>query len=272
MKWRTVPAVNIKLEQHIGSNTQMRSRSLLRWLLLHAAMPSAYVCSNPLSSFPHFPDQAPPFKQQVDAPMGEVLHLGHGLTGLFSIGLTGFFCGLIGCSCGFSTVAVQTWITKWSWDEKIIWSFYRHQICNILHDFKGLCAVKTKHEQHQIGNSTCIRLPSLHASMPSNHVCSKLSSPGFPHVPNQAPPRRQQLIVPDLVTPHLGHLSVTLKVVSSATGVVTCCSFVWSFIGGRRTFRLVGGAGTFFLVGGGGATTFSGCWYVEQRKESRSVR
>jgi len=43
----------------------------------------------------------------------------------------------------------------------------------------------------------------LHASMPSNHVCSNL--PSSPHLPNQEPPRRQQLDFPALLAAHLGH-------------------------------------------------------------------
>ena len=83
----------------------MHSRLLLGWLLLgwlllgawllHAAMPSAYVYSNPFSSFPHFPDQAPPSRQQLDTPIPEVLHLGHTCTGLLLVGAFGFFGGLL---------------------------------------------------------------------------------------------------------------------------------------------------------------------------------
>ena len=49
----------------------------------------------------------------------------------------------------------------------------------------------------------------LQACMPSPHVWPKLESPTSPHFLNQAPPRAQQLRLPDfLVVPHLGHPSV----------------------------------------------------------------
>ena len=42
--------------------------------------------------------------------------------------------------------------------------------------------------------------------MPSAHVCSNFVSPASPHFSNQAPPRAQQLRVPDpFVVPHLAH-------------------------------------------------------------------
>ena len=47
----------------------------------------------------------------------------------------------------------------------------------------------------------------LHACMPSIHVLLKLESPSSPHFLNQAPPRAQQLGLPDCLTvPHLGHV------------------------------------------------------------------
>ena len=52
----------------------------------------------------------------------------------------------------------------------------------------------------------------LHARMPSNHVCSNFESPPPlpPHLPNQAPPRLQQLSLPDLFAPHLLGLGLEL--------------------------------------------------------------
>ena len=52
------------------------------------------------------------------------------------------------------------------------------------------------------------RPPPAQAWKPSNHVCSKFGSPGCPQFPNQAPPREQQLDLPDLVAPHLAHVPV----------------------------------------------------------------
>ena len=44
------------------------------------------------------------------------------------------------------------------------------------------------------------------AWMPSTQVCSNRESPASPHLLNQAPPREQQLRLPDfLLKPHLGH-------------------------------------------------------------------
>ena len=48
----------------------------------------------------------------------------------------------------------------------------------------------------------------VQAWMPSSHVCSNVVSPTSPHCLNQAPPRAQQLNLPDfLVVPHLGQTS-----------------------------------------------------------------
>ena len=53
------------------------------------------------------------------------------------------------------------------------------------------------------------------AFKPSAHVWSKLGSPVSPQLSNQAPPRRQQLNLPALPTPHLGHaLEVVLVLVA----------------------------------------------------------
>ena len=43
------------------------------------------------------------------------------------------------------------------------------------------------------------------ALLPSFQVCSNFESPGLPHFWNHAPPRPQQLSLPDLLVPHLGH-------------------------------------------------------------------
>ena len=52
---------------------------------------------------------------------------------------------------------------------------------------------------------TRVNLPGQ-AWMPSPHVCSKLVSPRAPQFLNQAPPRAQQLYLPDFgMIPHLGH-------------------------------------------------------------------
>ena len=66
--------------------------------------------------------------------------------------------------------------------------------------------------------SDLVNLPSSQTRMPSGHVWSNSLSPGFPHFSNQAPPRTQQLSLPDFgLTPHLGHappaVCVTLVVV-----------------------------------------------------------
>ena len=46
----------------------------------------------------------------------------------------------------------------------------------------------------------------LQAWVPSNHVWSNLESPGLPHFPNQEPPPKQQLRLPDsLFIPQSGH-------------------------------------------------------------------
>ena len=66
--------------------------------------------------------------------------------------------------------------------------------------------------------------------MPSDHVCSRLELPPPPQVPNQEPPRPQQLILPDLpMAPHFGHaelmivvvMAVSVNIVTIGTIVVT---------------------------------------------------
>ena len=69
----------------------------------------------------------------------------------------------------------------------------------------------------------------LQAWMPSAHVCSNIESLESPHFLNQAPPRAQQLRLPDfLVVPHLGHpvllLGADVLVVVSAVPVVVSAS------------------------------------------------
>ena len=70
----------------------------------------------------------------------------------------------------------------------------------------------------------------LQAWMPSAHVCSNVESPASPHFLNQAPPRAQQLRLPDfLVVPHLGHpvlllLGADVLVVVSSVPVVVSAS------------------------------------------------
>ena len=53
--------------------------------------------------------------------------------------------------------------------------------------------------------------------MPCVHVWSKFESPVFPHLLNQAPPRAQQLRLPEFLTvPHLVHMGLTVVVVGVA--------------------------------------------------------
>ena len=67
----------------------------------------------------------------------------------------------------------------------------------------------------------------LQASMPSAHVWSNFGSPASPQFLNQAPPRAQQLCLPDfLVIPHL--VQVSMLVVRDGfipTGSVRACVF-----------------------------------------------
>ena len=79
-----------------------------------------------------------------------------------------------------------------------------------------------------LGNIACLPAndlgpgEALQACMPSNHVCSKFGSPKSPHFLNQAPPRKQQLILPSVVAPHLGQVigRVEALVVTAAIFVV----------------------------------------------------
>ena len=57
---------------------------------------------------------------------------------------------------------------------------------------------------------------ALHAWIPSYHLCSSFALPAAPQLPNQEPPRPQQLILPDfLIIPHLEHKELTLVVVAA---------------------------------------------------------
>ena len=56
---------------------------------------------------------------------------------------------------------------------------------------------------------------SLQARMPSDHVCIRLELPPLPQLPNQDPPRLQQLILPDfLMVPHLRHTELIIVVIT----------------------------------------------------------
>ena len=45
----------------------------------------------------------------------------------------------------------------------------------------------------------------VQAFTPSLHVCLNFVSPGCPHSPRQDPPGPQQVSIPMLLRPHLGH-------------------------------------------------------------------
>ena len=54
----------------------------------------------------------------------------------------------------------------------------------------------------------------VQASIPSSHVCSKVESPGFPHLLNQAPPGAQQLCLREsFFVPHAEHVLIGRMVV-----------------------------------------------------------
>ena len=60
---------------------------------------------------------------------------------------------------------------------------------------------------------------NLQALTPSCHVCSSLEFPALTQLPNQDPPRAQQLILPDFkMVPHSEHKEVML-VVATADGM-----------------------------------------------------
>ena len=57
---------------------------------------------------------------------------------------------------------------------------------------------------------TALDCRALHASKPSCHVCSRFALPAPPQLPNQEPPRAQQLRLPVfLMTPHVRHSETT---------------------------------------------------------------
>ena len=92
----------------------------------------------------------------------------------------------------------------WCWNLFFGWWWRRYDFFWLLirRTKKRITFGEIKCDQHHIGNSTRIHVRPLHTAMPSANVCSKLLSPGFPHFPTQAPPRRQQLILPEMVIPH----------------------------------------------------------------------
>ena len=64
----------------------------------------------------------------------------------------------------------------------------------------------------------------LQARMPSCHVCSTFTLPKAPQLPNQEPPRPQQLILPDFwVAPHLAHVESMVFVIAAAYSHVENC-------------------------------------------------
>ena len=71
----------------------------------------------------------------------------------------------------------------------------------------------------------------LQAWMPSTHVRLNCLSPTFPQFLNQAPPRAQQLCLPDLfLKPHFEHLAVAIADVGMTGGCV--------LVLGRTIFRV----------------------------------
>ena len=62
---------------------------------------------------------------------------------------------------------------------------------------------------------------ALQDRIPSYHVCLSFALPALPHVPNQEPPRPQQLALPDFpIVPHFGHAE--LIVVAAEIHMYTC--------------------------------------------------
>ena len=72
----------------------------------------------------------------------------------------------------------------------------------------------------------------LQAFKPTAHEYSKLESPGSPQLLAQAPPRKQQLRLPALLTPHLGHVIdgavVEVAAVVAVAAVVTASAVTGS--------------------------------------------
>ena len=62
-----------------------------------------------------------------------------------------------------------------------------------------------------------------HARIPSVHVCSNPTSPGFPQLLNQLPPRAQHVGLPDFLVAHLVH-RIGAAVVIVVTAAV--CTYV----------------------------------------------
>ena len=57
---------------------------------------------------------------------------------------------------------------------------------------------------------------TLQTRMPSYHVCSTFALSAPPQLPNQEPPRPQQLILPDFgVVPHLTHMELTVFIMGA---------------------------------------------------------
>ena len=87
------------------------------------------------------------------------------------------------------------------------------------------CCHSKKREEAKTAN-TNLQSPSelLHSQVciPSLHVCF-LFSPSSPHFPFQEPPRPQQVILPLILIPHLGHLTIVTAVVviTMAVGAVS---------------------------------------------------
>ena len=66
----------------------------------------------------------------------------------------------------------------------------------------------------------------LQAWMPSCHVCSSLALPALPQLPNQDPPRAQQLLFPDFwMEPHVGHSKLMIAALSAGV-----CVHIWALM------------------------------------------
>ena len=86
----------------------------------------------------------------------------------------------------------------------------QNDVCVIVLESKTFKSHDSKSVKKHVANHCLHNLP-VHVSIPSAHVWPNFVSPTFPHFLNQAPPRAQQLGLPNfLIVPHLGHTLLLL--------------------------------------------------------------
>jgi len=198
--------------------------------------------------FPHFLNQAPPRAQQLGLPeFVMVPHLAHmGLT-IIVVGMVQVFVAM---ECA---LRLQDWmpcVHVWSKFESSGFPHLLNQAPPRAQQLRVPEFLKLLHLVHFEPTVVVVSVTTvgvvmacgirLQAWMPCDHVWSKFESLGFPQLLNQAPPRAQQLSLPEFLTiPHLAHtgpfavvvgavqMRVVMGTVVPGLQIWTPCVHVW---------------------------------------------